>query len=295
MNILILLFIILFPVFNPVNSFAMGAFPQQPPPPEEPAPVGVDFKQDFGITVINQERLGPNTEALREILVAIPRALYENLECISVQGPPFCWSPEVNLPGVNIFADGNQTFDNPWPPGFQGKLQNQWAAVVTHEIGHGIERTLVLLRGLGNWQTELIQEAGCEPLNYLRGHIAEPCFFQNTPQEFFASLMNLWFASGWDMLRLAVERFKAGTPHPLNQALYVMRAFSVALGTEADLGSIWAYEDLDGLPQLEVWQVFPWGSGNCDGPVQITGPGFSLGLLLNSNCRAVALLHANGL
>jgi len=291
MNLLILLFIILFPI----QSFAMGAPPQQPPPDVPPAPVGVDFEQDLGITVVNQERLGSNTEALREILVAIPSAIYEWLECISVQGPPFCSSPEVNLPGVNIFADGNQTFDDPWPPGFQGKLQNQWAAVVTHEIGHGIERTLVLLRGLGNWQTELIQEAGCEPLNYLRGHIAGPCFFQNTSQEFFASLMNQWFASGRDMLRLAVERFKAGTPHPLNQALYVMRAFSVALGTEADLGAIWAYEHLNGLPQVEVWQVSPWGPGNCDGPVQITGPGFGLGLLLDSNCRAVALLHANGL
>jgi len=291
MNLLILLLIILFPI----QSFAMGAPPQQPPPDVPPAPVGVDFEQDLGITVVNQERLGSNTEALREILVAIPSAIYEWLECISVQGPPFCSSPEVNLPGVNIFADGNQTFDDPWPPGFQGKLQNQWAAVVTHEIGHGIERTLVLLRGLGNWQTELIQEAGCEPLNYLRGHIAGPCFFQNTSQEFFASLMNQWFASGRDMLRLAVERFKAGTPHPLNQALYVMRAFSVALGTEADLGAIWAYEHLNGLPQVEVWQVSPWGPGNCDGPVQITGPGFSLGLLLDSNCRAVALLHANGL
>jgi hypothetical protein len=76
---------------------------------------------------------------------------------------------------------------------------------------------------------QLIQDAGEEPLNYLRS-MFEPGFFARNPQEFFASLSNQWFTDSEKTILLGLRRFDSGRRHPINQALFFADVYS--RGTE---------------------------------------------------------------
>jgi hypothetical protein len=75
----------------------------------------------------------------------------------------------------------------------------------------------------------LLNAAGPAALEYLRSQVAaEECgreaprrlFFQECPQEFFASISNQYFTDSWHTLDLALQRFDAGHKEPLNQFLF---------------------------------------------------------------------------
>lgn len=256
-----------------------------------------DFQRDFSITVLNESRLPErNRLALRRLLSSVPRALYEVLECISINAPPGCET--LGLRGMNIFADGNTGIGaNPWPSGFQGHLVDSWYEVVTHELGHHIDVTLYELRGFGpGWARRLTDEAGCVQANYLRSPLPA-CYFAENPQEFIASIAGQWFASSRDVLRLGVQRFDAGNPHPLNQAVFYMALMGTnqpwsQTGWKSLYGTIFSYTYQNGIPVVDLWQVFPW---RCGGPVQITGADFSLGIETDAGCHATAITHREGI
>src|SRR3990167_8067915 len=76
------------------------------PAPAVQAVQAQSWERDFGLTILNEDRLPErNRLALRAILAAVPRALYEHLECISISAPPGCET--IGLRGMNIFANGN--------------------------------------------------------------------------------------------------------------------------------------------------------------------------------------------
>lgn len=263
-----------------------------------PSPSWADFQRDFGITVVGEAKLSQrNREALRGILSALPRALYEQLECISVGAPPGC--DTLGLRGVNIFPDGNTGVGaNPWPPDFQGRPVDPWYEVAIHELIHALAALWNDSdegRGMRDWTLRMVAEAGCTQANYLRSQIPA-CYFVQNPQEFEASIGNLWFASSKDVLRLGLKRFDAGNAHPLNQAIFYLafmgtdRWFSWT-GWRSDYGTVLAYEYQAGVPKVSLWQVFPW---RCPGPIQVTGPDFSLGIETDDACHVTAITHREG-
>jgi hypothetical protein len=149
------------------------------------------------------------------------------------------------------------------------------------------------------WALRLIDEAGCDPFHYLFFNPNPPCFYVRAPEEFVANLVQPWFASSKDVLRLAVQRFRQGNPHPLNQAVFLLATFGTNRvntwnSRGSSYGAIWAYE-YDAAyhaPMVEIWQAFPW---RCGGPAQITGPDFSLGLTTDATCHVTAITHAEEL
>ena len=69
-----------------------------------------------------------------------------------------------------------------------------------------------------------MEQAGPYTENYLRD-----CgygFFQDAPQEFFASISNQYFASSEHTLQLGIERFNQGRAEPLNQFLFFADVYS---------------------------------------------------------------------
>ena len=71
----------------------------------------------------------------------------------------------------------------------------------------------------------MLDQAGFEDLNYLRSNVGGE-FFQNAPQEFIASIANLWFCSTEHTLNLALQRFENGYIEPLNQFLYFTELYA---------------------------------------------------------------------
>jgi hypothetical protein len=238
---------------------------------------------------------------LYQFLASLPRILTENMTCLSVAGPPNCPNddPTGNVHGVNIVAGGEQIINDPWPSDLPQPHAtiDSFMEVAAHEIGHQIHATINHQRGMQPWLDRLIAEAGCPHFNYLRSQGFPDCFFVQVPQEFFASMMNQWFTHSHDVLRLGLHRFEQGNPHPLNQAIFLLAAFGTnhvyeRVSRSSVYGAVWAYRYQEGAPRVEVWQVFPW---RCPGPIQITGPDFSLGLTTDKACHVMAITHAEGI
>ena len=78
-------------------------------------------------------------------------------------------------------------------------------------------------------ETQLIAQAGREPLQYLRSMCVNPdgdSVFPDAPQEFFASISNEYFIDSWHTLDLALNRFGRGYKEPLNQFLFFAEVYS---------------------------------------------------------------------
>lgn len=256
---------------------------------------------------------------LRFFLTQVPMGLYPHLQFITVGDFQLLQAQALMCPviegygqigcGINTFPESalNQ-MEAPFPsdaPDANVQVDLFYGAT-GHELGHQISQYLghrwhsepgpsvgssdyPVDRGYSEWQRELINEAGCEPQHYLRSMLPS-CFFQNAPQEFLASIANQWFACSECVLRLAMKRWKDGNPHPLNQAVLAMVAWSSKAGTTwlptpMHRGVIHAYRYLGlGRAQQEIWQTTAW---RCGAESTVIGPSFMLTLSLDSQCRVI--------
>ena len=75
---------------------------------------------------------------------------------------------------------------------------------------------------------ELLQDARHNYLNYLRG-MFEDGFFQQYPQEFFASISNQWFTDSRKTIIPGLARFDHGYTDPINQALFFADVYSCGM------------------------------------------------------------------
>ena len=213
-----------------------------------------------GLVVVGWERLAPaNQNDLRALLFRVPRSLYLGLAEIHIDGEGF--DPQA-MNQINCYS-GSSIGD-----------------VCAHELGHQIDVASPEHRH--EWARALITEAGCEPQRYLRSMFS-PCFFRDYPQEFIASMVGEWLIDSQPMLTRALDAFRAGNPHPLNQAVLLMAIFGVrpTAGTWEG-ASLLAYSYT--IPEL--WHVQPW---RCGGPVTISGPILEVGLTLDANCRVMEI------
>lgn len=261
---------------------------------------------DLNVTIIGQERLtAGNWTALRHLLTQVPRGFYKHLRFITVDEPETIGEttkarcPDDIPCAINIFSGNEGAVSGEWPADLPGPVPDASAFyyVAAHELAHQVALA-VPERGLQPWATQLIQEAGCEPSHYLRSQFL-PCFFADDADELVASMAgNAWMVCSECVLRLAVHRVQQGNPHPMNQALFLMRLFGSTAGEHpTPYGQITAYRMQDGLPVAEVWTIWP-NVAACKGNVNVAAPSFSMGLRLKQRgavCAVIAVTHREGI
>ena len=106
-----------------------------------------------------------------------------------------------------------------------------FGAILAHEFNHSVSYSCFTTEQKER-EKQLIEEAGREPLNYLRSMFGD--VFVDGPQEFFASIANSYFADTSHLLRLALNRFDDGRRQPLDQFLFFADVYS--LGTNETKG-----------------------------------------------------------
>jgi len=106
-----------------------------------------------------------------------------------------------------------------------------FGAILAHEFNHSVSYSCFTTEQKER-EKQLIEEAGREPLNYLRSMFGD--VFVDGPQEFFASIANSYFADTSHLLRLALKRFDDGRRQPLDQFLFFADVYS--LGTNETKG-----------------------------------------------------------
>jgi uncharacterized protein YjdB len=129
---------------------------------------------------------------------------------------------------VNIFGTKPGVWgENQFPTDIAPRVVPGFASTVAHEINHIVDNPGILHDPyFGPRRQALLRAAGTAPLHYLRSSPDAGVFFTNAPQEFFASIANQWFADSEHTIRLGRQRFDAGMPHPLNQALFFAEAYA---------------------------------------------------------------------
>ncbi|MEZ5962798.1 MAG: hypothetical protein R3F56_03025 [Planctomycetota bacterium] len=129
--------------------------------------------------------------------------------------------------GVNIFGQGAMNVpENQFPPDTTPVTVPTFSIAAAHEIAHAVDAHRS--REDATWsarKAQLLADAGLDDLQYLRSQIGA-AFFQSAPQEFFASLANVWFADSIHTLLLGQARWAQGRAEPLKQALFLLDTYS---------------------------------------------------------------------
>ncbi|MBT8313847.1 MAG: hypothetical protein KJP26_05245 [Maribacter sp.] len=99
--------------------------------------------------------------------------------------------------------------------------------VFAHELNHGVDFFYVQQWNpqLKDYKDLILVQAGNDRQNYLRSIIGDG-FFQNAPQEFFASISNMYFANTELTFEVALERYNNGRTQPMNQFLLMANVYS---------------------------------------------------------------------
>ncbi|MBT4407862.1 MAG: hypothetical protein HOC79_08335 [Euryarchaeota archaeon] len=128
--------------------------------------------------------------------------------------------------GVNVFCmEIGQVSGNPFPEDITPYECDGFIAVASHEANHVVDGIASADDQWNKRKNQLIVDAGEDSMNYLRSMIPDG-YFVNSPQEFFASIANQWFAKSAFVLELGLIRFEAGRPDPINQALFFADTYS---------------------------------------------------------------------
>jgi hypothetical protein len=171
-------------------------------------------------------------DAIDQVLTAIPSSLHRitHISQYDLLGTRIDDRIEVPLhgsPGVNLFAtpvEGGH--GNAFPPDIEPKQDRFFCAVLQHELNHGVDELSVSKNPrFSQRRDELIRRAGTDPSRYLRSTVP-PGFFRDQPQEFFASIANMYLSESAHTLDLALKRLQEGQPEPLDQFLFFADVYS---------------------------------------------------------------------
>ena len=190
-----------------------------------------DIFKDYGVLVIDNQRLDETQlHVVQSLLDSVPNEMY-NLRNITVN--EFIGNTDdkslwfLNKSGVNIFGlrVGNAV-ENGFPNDVLPYDADVFSLALAHEFNHVVDNFYVNgNNALKQRKEALLKQAGADRMNYLRSMI-EDGFFQNAPQEFFASISNQYFASSEHTLELGIERLAQGRAEPLNQFLFFADVYS---------------------------------------------------------------------
>lgn len=187
-----------------------------------------------GIAVLDNNGLDPARLGLvQDYLAALPPRIH-NLTAVTTNdqfGLPWWWldEPTTQRSGTVANFDGNPSIGalyNPFPrdiaprdvPFFMLRLilETHWSVhAVAFAPGTALQRR----------RDAVIQASGADSLNWLRSE-APPGFMAAAPERLLLFGAELWFTSSVHTLRLGRQRFDAGRPRPLNQALLLAELYS---------------------------------------------------------------------
>jgi len=192
----------------------------------------LDIWNDFTVILLDNTSLNEEQkDFIYAYLNSLPNGIH-NLRCISVVEFLSQAQPEVPLWGlggwINIFGvDIGGHGGNCFPEDVSSGIVDTFCIVVAHEINHVVDAFYIENNDvLKTRKDELIADAGHEHLNYLRS-MFEDGFFQQAPQEFFASISHQWFTDSKKTIELGLVRFDDGYRHPINQALFFADVYSL--------------------------------------------------------------------
>ena len=192
----------------------------------------LDIWNDFTVLLLDNTSLNEDQkDFIYTYLNFLPNGIH-NLRVISVKDHLGETSPEVSFSGleggVNIFGvDIGGYSENSFPGDVSPGIVDGFCIVVAHEVNHVVDAFYIESNDtLRNRKDELIAQAGDEHLNYLRSMI-EDGYFQENPQEFFASIANQWFTDSEKTIELGLVRFDDEYLYPINQALFFADVYSL--------------------------------------------------------------------
>ncbi len=127
----------------------------------------------------------------------------------------------------NVFATRvGKSPNNQFPKDYREVKTDGFMIVFAHEHNHGVDgRYIANNPALGAYRKRLLEKAGQHRENYLRSMFANG-FFQKNPQEFVASIANMYFCSSDDTFLYALEKARAGNYNQLNQFLLIASAYA---------------------------------------------------------------------
>jgi len=202
--------------------------------------------QEHGVIILDNLKLGaPQVDFIDRYLDAIPAGLHNlrtilSLEHMGVQPAfiPLAGRPDAVGLGWTIGLG----VQNQFPDDVAPIWGDYFVLLTAHEINHVVDAFTIGWdsRPFHLRRSQLIADAGDEPMNYLRSMVPAG-LFTAALHEFFASISNQWFCNSAHTVRLGLTRFDAGRPDPINQALFFADVYSQG----GD--STWFYQiDLDG-------------------------------------------------
>ncbi|MEN3324062.1 LamG-like jellyroll fold domain-containing protein [Mariniflexile soesokkakense] len=132
---------------------------------------------------------------------------------------------------INSFGNSiGSVIDNGFPNNFQSSNSDLFTIALSHEICHTVDADYITFNSrLLSWKNSLFTAAGTTYNEYLRTKVLDVGgndFFQIYPQEFFASLANVFYNNSMLTLELAIDRFNSGFKQPINQFLLMADALS---------------------------------------------------------------------
>jgi hypothetical protein len=189
---------------------------------------------DFSIialdnSVFSKEQL----EALYSVTQQVPEQL-RHLEAVT-QNDSLGKTAAMNLTSarymVNVF---NVPVGTACGDEFGDKKPNNlelFTEVYSHEYNHIVDAYLSEInKQFSEKKKKLIERAGESQTNYLRCMIPNK-FFKDAPQEFFASISNMYFGDTERSFLIAVDKLNKGNSHPIDQFLLFAESFSLEQNT----------------------------------------------------------------
>lgn len=192
-------------------------------------PNQIKLYDDFGLVVTDNGFFNDNQfERIYKVFDVVPNEFHtivsinvrevisENVHVIRSMG------------GFNLFNVGiGESRENGFPSEVEPYLADLFTLVLVHELNHNVESF-----GLGEREhfleahrLKLIENAGTDRFNYLRS-IIEDGFFINAPQEFFASISNMYFANTELTFEVALNRAEEGRFSPMDQFLLFANTYT---------------------------------------------------------------------
>jgi len=193
----------------------------------------LDIWNNFSVLILDNN--GFNIEQLnviQDLLSKVPVSLYKlgSITQMDLLGNP--WDENhiwfATRYSINIFdVDVGSWVGNNFPDDVLPKYADGFTIVLAHELNHIVDAYYIEGNSsLKNRKMDLLNAASNDHMNYLRSML-EDGFFQQAPQEFFASMANEYFSSSAHTLDVGIVRRKNEYMEPLKQFLFFADVYSL--------------------------------------------------------------------
>lgn len=168
---------------------------------------------------------------INEVFENVPRD-YHNVVAFTHSG--WITNPHnfSTVGGFNVFDINTNNsvptnIENGFPNDVSSFNSDLFYLVFAHELNHNVDAIKVEKdTELKSHKDLLIQKAGQDQMSYLRSMFDEGFFVEN-PQEFIASISNMYFANSQLTFDVALKRAQTGNFNPIDQFLFFARLYSV--------------------------------------------------------------------